>query len=67
MPGNEGSNDPSEDVAAGLIRTLFENLRKASEAWESMSMVLGFDSEGVKSVHGFVYDAHAALSKALTC
>ncbi|QZY51940.1 hypothetical protein [Leucobacter tenebrionis] len=46
----------NEDVTANLVRALIEHMRKAPEDWESMSMILGFDSEGVNRVTGFVYD-----------
>lgn len=50
----------TEDAAVGLIRALIENLRKAPEDWDSMAMILGFDSVGVNRVTGFVYDADGA-------
>lgn len=47
----------SHDLAVALIEAIVANLRKAPEQWDSMAMVLDFDTERVYGTSGFVYDA----------
>lgn len=43
------------DVTVNMIKTLVENLQEAPDEWASLAMVLGFDTEKVNRVYGFVY------------
>lgn len=52
----------STDVTVGLIQALVENVEEAPEEWASLAMVLGFDSEKVNEVYGFVYSADGEAS-----
>lgn len=52
----------SSDVTARLIRALVENMKDAADGWTSLAMVLGFDTEKVNRVYGFVYSDGEAPS-----
>lgn len=50
------------DVTTDLIRALVENLRGASEDWESLSMVLDFAGGKFSGTHGYAYSPGGAVS-----
>jgi hypothetical protein len=50
----------STETAATLIRALIENMRRAGDDWESVAMVLEFDSGELRGTYGYVYSPDGA-------
>ena len=52
----------SDDVTAGLIRALVENMKGAGDDWASVSMVLDLSGGRIRGTHGYAYSPDGTVS-----
>lgn len=52
----------SDDVTAGLIRALVENMKGAGDDWASLSMVLDLSGGRIRGTHGYAYSPDRTVS-----
>ena len=52
----------SDDVTAGLIRALVENMKGAGDDWASLSMVLDLSGGRIRGTHGYAYSPDGTVS-----
>jgi hypothetical protein len=52
----------SDDVTAGLIRALVENMKGAGDDWASLAMVLDLSGGRIRGTHGYAYSPDGTVS-----
>jgi hypothetical protein len=52
----------SDDVTAGLIRALVENMKGAGDDWASLAMVLDLSGGRIRGTHGYAYSPDGTAS-----
>lgn len=52
----------SDDVSAGLIRALIENMRSSASDWESLAMILEFPEGAFNEAHGYLYSPGGVIT-----
>lgn len=52
----------SSDVTADLIRALIENMKGASDDWETLAMVIDFSGGRFSGTHGYAYAPSGVIS-----